>query len=321
MSTAAPTHADTSWQVTSPTIASVTPVVRPLSTKQHAARIFELPLECMHNKEFDQPQAEQTILTSTSNLGTTLNSHSPPSGLPSYLAALYETPLLSRDQERQLFRKYNYLKYTAELLRRQLDLARPKVSLMHRIERLYNDAIEAKNQIIRANLRLVVSLAKKRTISADHFFSLISDGNMSLFRAVEKFDYSLGNKFSSYATGSIIRNFAGTIHKNFQHQARFPTGHDEVLAAKPDLRGNHITAEAQQSVRAGHVSRILRYLDEREQLIITRRFGLESGKEPKTLEEVGVELGVSRELIRRIQARAMNKLRGAARHEGIQLLT
>lgn len=321
MSTAAPTHAETSWQVTSPTIASVTPVVRPLSTKQRAARIFELPLECMHSKEFDQPQAEQTILTSTSNLGTTLNSHSPPSGLPSYLAALYETPLLSRDQERQLFRKYNYLKYTADLLRRQLDVARPKVGLMNRIDGLYNDAIQTKNQIIRAHLRLVVFLAKKRTISADHFFSLISDGNMSLFRAVEKFDYSLGNKFSSYATWAIIRNFAGTIHKTFQHQARFPTGHDEVLAAKPDLRGNHITAEAQQSVRAGHVSRILRYLDEREQLIITRRFGLESGKEPKTLEEVGVELGVSRELIRRIQARAMNKLRGAARHEGIQLLT
>lgn len=318
MSTAAPTHAETSRQVTFPTVVSVTPVVQCLSTKHRAARILELPLECMYNNEFDQPRAERTILASTSSLGPPRKPQRPPRALPSYLAALYETPLLSREQERQLFRKYNYLKYTAELLRRQLDVARPNVGLMNRIERCYNDAIETKNQIIQANLRLVVPLARKRTVSANQFFDLVSDGNMSLFRAVEKFDYSLGNKFSTYATWAITRNFASTIHKTFQQQGRFHTGHDEMLAAKPDLRGNRITAEAEQTVREGHVNRILRYLDEREQEIIIRRFGLESGKEPKTLKEIGADLGVSKERIRQLQERAMNKLRLAASNEGIQ---
>ena len=323
MTTAAPanTHAETIRQATFPTIVSVAPVVQCLSTKHRAARILELPLECMYNTEFEQPGVEQTILTAATSLGPTRKPHRPPSGLPPYLAALYETPLLSRDQEQQLFRKYNYLKYTADLLRSQLNLTRPKVSLMNRIERLYNDAIETKNQIIQANLRLVVSLARKRMVSPDQFFDLVSDGNMSLFRAVEKFDYSRGNKFSTYATWAIIRNFARSNHDEFRQQGRFHTGQDEMLAAKPDIRANHIASEAEQSVRAGHVNCILRYLDEREQEIIIRRFGLESGEEPKTLKEVGAELGVSRERIRQIQARAINKLRGAARQEGVQLLT
>ncbi len=61
------------------------------------------------------------------------------------------------------------------------------------------EALAVKNQIIRANLRLVVSIAKKHVGRSDNFFELVSDGNMSLIRAVEKFDFARGNKFSTYA--------------------------------------------------------------------------------------------------------------------------
>ena len=84
-----------------------------------------------------------------------------PKGLPPYLASLYEVPLLSREQEMHLFRKMNYLKYQANQLREQIDPARARTADLDEIERLQEEALAVKNQIIRANLRLVVSIAKR----------------------------------------------------------------------------------------------------------------------------------------------------------------
>src|SRR5207249_326509 len=111
-----------------------------------------------------------------------------------YLASLYEVPLLTREQEYHLFRQFNYLKFKATRLRRDLDPSRAKSSLMDEIEGLYEQAVQTKNQIVQANLRLVVSIAKRHVNATEDFFQLVSDGNMSLIRAVEKFDYARGNK-------------------------------------------------------------------------------------------------------------------------------
>ena len=81
--------------------------------------------------------------------------------MPPYLASLYEVPLLTREQEAHLFRKFNYLKYRAAKLREGLDPARAKSSVMDEIESLYEQVVATKNQIVRANLRLVVSIAKR----------------------------------------------------------------------------------------------------------------------------------------------------------------
>ena len=84
-----------------------------------------------------------------------------PTRMPPYLANLYEVPLLTREQEAHLFRKMNYLKYKASRLRDTLDVNRPTSRLMDQIEKLYDESVAIKNQIIRANLRLVVSIAKR----------------------------------------------------------------------------------------------------------------------------------------------------------------
>ena len=102
--------------------------------------------------------------------------------LPPYLASLYETPLLTREQERHLFRKFNYLKYRAASLREKLNPKRPQLRLMDDIERLYGEAVATKNQIIEANLHLVVSIMKRYVTDNDGTFELISDGNISLMR-------------------------------------------------------------------------------------------------------------------------------------------
>jgi RNA polymerase primary sigma factor/RNA polymerase sigma factor len=286
-----------------------------------ARRIAELPLDYMPHSSFSRPGIEKTILAPMPVPESAAAAKKPriPSGLPPYLASLYEVPLLTREQEHHLFRKFNYLKYKASELRKTLDPARAKSSVMDEIERLYEEAVKVKNQIVQANLRLVVSIAKRHISGTDDFFSLVSDGNMSLIRAVEKFDFSRGNKFSTYASWAIMKNFARTIPEEYKHRGRFRVTPDELFVAQADTRSDEVGQESAQNLRERQVERILSRLDEREQKIIVSRFGLDHSQEPLTLKEVGQEMGVTKERIRQIEARAMNKLRQAAQEEHIDL--
>ncbi|HJQ81689.1 MAG TPA: sigma-70 family RNA polymerase sigma factor [Lacipirellulaceae bacterium] len=286
-----------------------------------ANRIIELPLDFIPNPRFARKGADKAILTPMPESDAPAKKARRPSGLPPYLASLYEMPLLTREQEAHLFRKYNYLKYRASKLREQLDPAQPKSTLMDEIEDLHQRAVATKNEIARANLRLVVSIAKRHVTPDQNFFELVSDGNMSLLRAIEKFDFARGNKFSTYASWAIMKNFARTIPGEFKHRDRFRTSQEELFAATQEHRGNPLVEEGAQHTREAQIERILRRLDDREQKIIIGRFGLDHSQEPQTLKEVGASLGVTKERIRQIEARALSKLRQAAQEEKILLDT
>jgi RNA polymerase primary sigma factor len=289
--------------------------------EMRARRIMELPLEFISSEVFARvrsQKAEDRVLGPVPESDLPQKKSRLPAGLPPYLASLYEVPLLTRRQEAHLFRKMNYLKYKASRLRAKLDLAAPRRRLMDQIEHLYDEAVATKNQIVRANLRLVVSIAKRHVGPAQNFFELVSDGNMSLMRAVEKFDYSRGNKFSTYASWAIMKNFARTIPDEHRLHDRFRTSQAEMFAAVEDVRPDQFEQEAAQSVREAKIAKMLECLDEREQKIIVRRFGLQHGEE-LTLKEVGAELGVTKERIRQIEVRALSKLRKAAEEEKVEL--
>ena len=105
--------------------------------EQRAAHLMQLSLSYIYNPAFDARDASEVILQPLPKQESSVQRSRMPSGLPHYLASLYEVPLLSREQEQYLFRKYNYLKHCADALRSQLDLVRPKGRLMDRIEELY----------------------------------------------------------------------------------------------------------------------------------------------------------------------------------------
>jgi len=124
--------------------------------QQRAEHIMLLPLDCIPNALFSRTSAEKVVNQPFPGVADAAKRVRRPTGLPAYLASLYEVPLLTREQEVWLFRKFNYLKFKASALRSQLDVERPSARLMDQIDRLYEEIVEIKNRIVRANLRLVV---------------------------------------------------------------------------------------------------------------------------------------------------------------------
>jgi len=284
---------------------------------QRAEHTLQLPLDFIPNALFSRKSAESVVDQPYPGIDDPVKRVRRPNGLPAYLASLYEVPLLTREQEVWLFRKYNFLKYKASQLREQLNPERPSTRLMDQIDKLYEEIVALKNRLVRSNLRLVVSIAKRRVAPGDNFFDLVSDGNMSLIRAVEKFDYSRGNKFSTYASWAIMKNYARTIPDEHKRRDRFRAADMDMLQSATDKRADEYQQRLAESDRMQQVGKFLGHLDSREQTIIIRRYGLDHEHEPQTLKEVGSALGVTKERVRQIEAKALEKLREAAASESV----
>ena len=285
-----------------------------------AKRMLETKLEYIGNESFEDRSAVAEILAPMPDPADGKAPRRPkaPKGLPPYLASLYEVPLLDRAQEAHLFRQMNYLKYAACQLRDKVDPTKVKASDLDKIDELQEKALAVKNQIIRANLRLVVSIAKRHVGPMNNFFELVSDGNMSLIRAVEKFDYARGNKFSTYASWAIMKNFARTIPEENYRRDRFVTGHEEMFEAAADNRIDEHEYESALKRMREAIRGMLSHLDDREKLIITSRFGL-GGTAEQTLEQLGRELGITKERVRQIESRGVGKLRKIAAEQKLDL--
>src|SRR5262249_32014346 len=187
------------------------------------------------------------------------------------------------------------------------------------IEDLQEQAQDIKEHLISCNMRLVVNIAKKHSGQTENLFELISDGNMSLIRAVEKFDYSRGNKFSTYASWAIMKNFARSIPEEKHRRERYLTGHEELFEAAPDTRTDEQECLASAEQAADRVNRLLEYLDPPARQIIRMRAGLDNNSEGMTLEEIGQQLGITKERVRQLNVRIMNKLRTIAREQNVDL--
>jgi len=297
-----------------------------------AQRLLEQPLDYIPSPEFDEPALEVLFLAPMPDAEAyedKRRSMHAPKDVPPELASCYEYPLLSKDQEQHQFRKMNYLKYKAAQLRDQMrkeggenvevDPTRVRIQTLKEIEDLQAEANVVKDMLIKANMRLVVNIAKKHAAQADNFFELLSDGNMSLIRAVEKFDYYRGFKFSTYASWAIMKNFARSIPEDKHRRERFITGHEDVFDAAPDNRTDEYEQLATQERATHSVNRLLEYLEPREREIIRMRAGMDENGKNVTLEEIGRKFGITKERVRQLNARAMSKLRAIAKDKEFDL--
>lgn len=222
---------------------------------------------------------------------------------------MYDIALLTREQEADLFRRYNYLCFKAARAIERLDVYTVTQDALDEIRDSLAQAEAIKNELIQANLRLVVSIAKRHVGWSGNIFEVISDGNMSLMRSIEKFDFSLGNKFSTHASWAIMKNFARTVPEQHYHLRRFVTGQDEMLDATAE---NHVEETSQSDLEwvRSSLGEGLEQLSDRERTIVKHHFGLLSARgRTSTLDELGKRFGVTKERIRQIEKRAISKLR------------
>lgn len=272
--------------------------------------VASLP-QYIHHDLFNAPQADALILdVEEPQPAATVASPRIPKDLPGYLQSLYLTPLLTADLERDLFRRFNYLKFKAARRLRSIDTLIASAEEFAEIQTLLARADAIRQRIVQANLRLVVSIAKKHVGWSPRFFEVISDGNMSLLRAVEKFDFALGNKFSTYASWAIMKNYARSIPTEQYQTARFVTGQEELLDAAPSTGPTGTAGEASDRNRVRElIGEGLMALEEREREIVRAHFGLGGDGTPLTLEQLGQRFGVTKERVRQIEQRAIERLR------------
>ena len=296
-----------------------------------------------------------------------------------YLKEIGKVPLLSADEEIELAQNMEDGAVATEkinVLKGRLDGAseEEKAEIREEIKTLQRDVdkgADAKKRLAEANLRLVVSIAKRYVGRGMLFLDLIQEGNLGLIKAVEKFDYKKGYKFSTYATWwirqAITRAIADqartiripvhmveTINKLIRVSRQLlqelgrepspeeiakvmnmpvervreilkisqepvsletPIGEEEDSHLGDFIKDDNVPVPADAAaftLLKEQLEEVLGTLTEREQKVLTLRFGLEDGR-ARTLEEVGKEFNVTRERIRQIEAKALRKLRHPSR--------
>ncbi|MFJ3948873.1 sigma-70 family RNA polymerase sigma factor [Streptomyces libani] len=297
----------------------------------------------------------------------------PETGSPSsdlfrqYLREIGRIPLLTAAEEVELARRVEAGLFAEEKLTHATDLSS---QLAFDLDKLVVLGRMAKRRLIEANLRLVVSVAKRYVGRGLTMLDLVQEGNLGLIRAVEKFDYARGYKFSTYATWWIrqamsraladqARTIRVPVHvvelinrvvrvqrRMLQERGCEPT--PEEVAAHLDLTGErvsevlrlaqepvslHAPVGEEEDVALGdliedgdaaspaesaaflllreHLDAVLSTLGERERKVVQLRYGLADGR-ARTLEEIGRIFGVTRERIRQIESKTLNKLRDHA---------
>jgi RNA polymerase primary sigma factor len=295
-----------------------------------------------------------------------------------YLKEIGRVALLNAEQEVELAKRIEAGLFAAEKIRQSEsgELRGVTKTVRKDYDWLIADGQRAKDHLLEANLRLVVSVAKRYTGRGMAFLDLIQEGNLGLIRAVEKFDYTKGYKFSTYATWWIrqaitramadqARTIRIPVHMveqinkltrvqrqmlqdlgreptaeelakeldmtpdkvvEIQGYAREPVSLEQNVGDEGDSQLGDFIEDADAPIAAEVVSfgllqreldSVLKTLPEREAAVVALRFGLTDGQ-PRTLDEIGREFGLTRERIRQIEAKTLSKLRHHSRSQKLR---
>jgi RNA polymerase sigma factor (sigma-70 family) len=225
---------------------------------------------------------------------------------------------LAADEEAALFRRMNYLKHQADMLRRKITRDNCSADTLDAIEHLLDEATRLRNYLVQVFSKLAASVARPYANSEFRVDELLSEAHVTLLRCVEIFDTDRGYRFSTYATNAIRHNLNRYISR--QHRARQATR--EYIAtdniAAPECEHPR-RREREYTDRMTRLLHWIHKLDSREQTIVRSRFGLTQATDKVTLQSLANQLGLSRERIRQLEIRAVEKLRAMARQTVLEL--
>ncbi len=286
--------------------------------------ILSEPMDYMKHEEFPKSGAERRIYAQAPAVRRPDVTWYRP--LMDNLGAKADTPARKHDsvvltaaEERVLFMQYNFARYRVRQMQDELAGAQPSEATARDLLRWYRTARRYREQIAETNLALVLAMAKRVRMGESDFGDLISEGNMALMRSVDKFDCARGFKFSTYACRAILKAFSRHGIKLAKYRARFPSEFDPALE-----KSNHAEAKREQSAKesAAEVRHLVSSnradLNDIERAVIVHRFGLDQPADAPqlTLEQVGQLIGVTKERVRQIQNRALEKIKLAL--EGVE---
>jgi len=309
--------------------------------QQRAKVILAKKIEFIPSDEFLEEEAKEKILAplyvqtkSLTALASQINGEKPFTSksiepfefvgehlLPEYLQTLKDTPVLNRERELELFRRYNYLKYLACKSRTDIKLSSVSGTRLAEIENYLAEAETIKKIIVEANLRLVVSIASKHTTSGTGFLELVSKGNFALIKALEEFDYTKGFRFGKLASLNIAKEYAKVSGKSTELSRKRAAS---LANIQRGFEGASADIAAIERARQSLTQVIKNELDEREQYIILNHFGLVGSpvkKQTKSLKQIGENLFLTKERVRQIELTALQKLRQSLSSEEFELLT
>jgi RNA polymerase primary sigma factor len=219
--------------------------------------------------------------------------------------------LMTAKEERIMFLRFNFSKLKLTRMQKRIKrdgLTRERAEEFLEWHRRFEHFRE---YLVRTNLALVLAMAKRTRLGDVDFAEVVSEGNMALIRAVDKFNVDRGFKFSTYACRAILKAFSRTALKSSRHKMRFPVEFEPDMEKSDwtDRRRDAVEEDCIDELKA-IVDRNLADLSDTEQTVIRRRFNWQQEEEsPLTLEEVGQIIGVTKERVRQIQNKALAKIR------------
>jgi RNA polymerase primary sigma factor len=284
-------------------------------TQREFEQLVQRASEYIDSPEFADPAAERELLQDEF-----LSKCVPEEGgraakrvaLPPHLASLCEERLLAPEQERQLFQRMNYLRYRAHQILLRHHHGSADQWEIERVRGLLRGADWYRDMIVRANVRLVISVVKKFTNPQCSFDDLLSDGIMALIRAVDKFDYQLGFRFSTYATQVVRRNSYRFVMDRQEERFKVSNCLSEQGLDLPEDDASSSMNEQRWTALRSHLHSLLGRLDRREKFIIRARFSLGGHRRVQTLQKLADRLQISKERVRQLEKRAMEKLTAMA---------
>lgn len=293
---------------------------RQLSERDQATlkQVLGGKLDFVPNPLFEKPEAQRQIFDEAAPISRPDTSwyHPVMDNLTEPRSVHVGTVLLTAAQERTLFLQFNFCRYEINRLAKQIGEGPIDPQIAQQILAWHRKAEAYRDQIAQTNLALVLAMAKRTRMSEVDFSDLVSEGNMALLRAVDKFDAARGFKFSTYACRAILKAFSRTGVKLSKYRQLFPTDFDPKLERSDFMekkRENHeddCVDEIRQIIKENRAE-----LTDIEQEVIEHRFALgpkapvDPNAAPLTLEQVGKIIGVTKERVRQIQNKALEKIR------------
>jgi RNA polymerase sigma factor (sigma-70 family) len=219
--------------------------------------------------------------------------------------------LMKAPEERLMFRRFNFAKRKLNALQKKAKREGLDKELAQQLVEWHRRFEHFREYLVRTNLALVLAMAKRTRLGDVDFAEIVSEGNMALMRAVDKFNVDKGFKFSTYACRAILKAFSRTAMKSSRYKTRFP------VEFEPDFEKSDWADKKRDMVEEDCIDELKQIVDRNladltdvESTVIQRRFNWQQQDEhPLTLEEVGQIIGVTKERVRQIQNKALAKIR------------